>query len=54
MLANAGIVEAVARRLRSPHRPLVVDPVMVATSGDVLLEADAVESLKRELFRWPS
>ena len=51
MLANAGIVEAVARRLRDgPRRPLVVDPVMVATSGDVLLEADAVDAMKRELF----
>jgi hydroxymethylpyrimidine/phosphomethylpyrimidine kinase len=51
MLANAGIIEAVAGRLRDgPRRPLVVDPVMVATSGDVLLEADAVDALKRELF----
>src|SRR5436853_2893909 len=51
MLANAGIVEAVARRLRDgPRRPLVVDPVMVATSGDVLLEVDAVDALKRELL----
>ena len=38
MLANAEIVEAVAGCLRAaPRRPLVVDPVMVATSGDVLL-----------------
>ena len=38
MLANAEIVEAVADRLRAGRgRPLVVDPVMVATSGDVLL-----------------
>jgi hydroxymethylpyrimidine/phosphomethylpyrimidine kinase len=51
MLANAAIVEAVAGRLRDgPRPPLVVDPVMVATSGDVLLEADAVDALKRELF----
>jgi hydroxymethylpyrimidine/phosphomethylpyrimidine kinase len=51
MLANAGIIEAVARRLRDgPRRLLVVDPVMVATSGDVLLEVDAVDALKRELF----
>jgi hydroxymethylpyrimidine/phosphomethylpyrimidine kinase len=51
MLANAGIVEAVAGHLRAgPRRSLVVDPVMVATSGDVLLEADAVDALKRELF----
>jgi hydroxymethylpyrimidine/phosphomethylpyrimidine kinase len=51
MLANAGIIEAVAGRLRDgPRRPLVVDPVMVATSGDVLLEVDAIDALKRELF----
>jgi hydroxymethylpyrimidine/phosphomethylpyrimidine kinase len=51
MLANAAIVEAVARRLRQgPQLPLVVDPVMVATSGDVLLEPDAVAAVKRELF----
>src|SRR6185503_6006409 len=51
MLANAGIVEAVARCLRAAQRrPLVVDPVMVATSGDLLLEADAVETMKRHLI----
>ena len=51
MLANAGIVKAVTDRLReAPRRPLVVDPVMVATSGDVLLEHDAIDALKRELF----
>jgi len=50
MLANAAIVDAVARRLRAaPRRPLVVDPVMVATSGDVLLAPDAVDAVKREL-----
>ena len=51
MLANAGIVEAVARCLRAAQRrPLVVDPVMVATSGDLLLDADAVETIKRQLI----
>jgi hydroxymethylpyrimidine/phosphomethylpyrimidine kinase len=51
MLANAAIVQAVAGRLREgPGRPLVVDPVMVATSGDLLLELDAIDALKRELF----
>ena len=51
MLANAQIVAAVADRLRAmPERPpLVVDPVMVATSGDVLLTVDAVEAVKRQL-----
>ena len=51
MLANAAIVEAVAGRLRAgPRRPLVVDPVMVATSGDLLLEFDAIDALKRQLL----
>jgi hydroxymethylpyrimidine/phosphomethylpyrimidine kinase len=51
MLANADIVEAVARILRAaPSRPLVVDPVMVATSGDVLLAPDAVDAMKRDLM----
>jgi len=50
MLADAGIVETVARTLREAlPRPLVVDPVMVATSGDVLLKPEAVDALKREL-----
>ncbi len=50
MLANAAIVEAVARALRGIGQPLVVDPVMVATSGDSLLSADAVEAVRRELL----
>ena len=33
-----------------PLRPLVVDPVMVATSGDVLLAPDAVDAVKRLLL----
>jgi hydroxymethylpyrimidine/phosphomethylpyrimidine kinase len=32
------------------RRQLVVDPVMIATSGDVLLAPDAVELYERELF----
>jgi hydroxymethylpyrimidine/phosphomethylpyrimidine kinase len=50
MLANAAIVETVAGVLRAaPRRPLVVDPVMVATSGDLLLEPQAVDAIKRQL-----
>jgi hydroxymethylpyrimidine/phosphomethylpyrimidine kinase len=50
MLANAAIVEAVVERLaKGPRRLLVVDPVMVATSGDVLLEPDAVAAIKLRL-----
>jgi len=51
MLANAAIVAAVADRLRVElDRPIVVDPVMVATSGHVLLEPDAIDALKRQLL----
>ena len=51
MLANADIVLAVAEALqRRPSLPLVVDPVMVATSGDRLLEPDAVDAYKTRLI----
>src|SRR5829696_2291631 len=50
MLASAPIVRAVADRLRfwKPSR-VVLDPVMVAKSGDALLRDDAVEALLEEL-----
>ncbi|WP_075937709.1 bifunctional hydroxymethylpyrimidine kinase/phosphomethylpyrimidine kinase [Halosegnis longus] len=44
MLATAETVEQVARFVREAPFPVVVDPVMVATSGDRLLSADAEES----------
>jgi len=51
MLANAGIIGAVARVLRvSRVGPLIVDPVMVAKSGDRLLDADALDALTRDLL----
>jgi hydroxymethylpyrimidine/phosphomethylpyrimidine kinase len=53
MLANGAIVSAVAATLRGargvPRPPLIVDPVMVATSGDVLLANDAVSAIRTEL-----
>ncbi len=51
MLASAPIVVAVAARLRD-HRVerLVVDPVMVAKSGDPLLATDAREALIAEIL----
>ena len=50
MLATAEIVELVARRAAAGDLPhLVVDPVMVASSGDRLLDEDA-ESAYRELL----
>jgi hydroxymethylpyrimidine/phosphomethylpyrimidine kinase len=50
MLSNAGIVRAVAEAVRRHRVPnLVVDPVMVAKSGDALLREDAREAVLREL-----
>ena len=56
MLYSGEIVSRVAATLRDWNErsgrriPLVVDPVMVATSGDLLLRKDAIEIYERELF----
>jgi hydroxymethylpyrimidine/phosphomethylpyrimidine kinase len=51
MLANRTIVETVARAIRSASlAPLVVDPVMVAKSGDRLLNEEALEALIAQLL----
>jgi len=41
MLATAPVIELVAGRLADAEAPVVVDPVMVAASGDRLLDTDA-------------
>ena len=56
LLFSGELVAEVARTFRAhlakgnPAIPLVIDPVMVATSGDLLLRDDAVESYERDLF----
>lgn len=51
MLSRTGAIEAVAAGLvRHRARNAVLDPVMIATSGSVLLAPDAVEALRRELI----
>ena len=51
MLANAAIIEAVAAAIESLDLPrVVVDPVMIAKSGDLLLEPEAVAALRAELL----
>ncbi len=50
MLFSAGTIETVADFLADHPVPLVVDPVMVASSGARLLEDDAVETLVERLF----
>ncbi len=51
MLPNAAIVAAVAAAARDLALQLVVDPVMIAKSGDRLIDDDAVEALKSLLLR---
>lgn len=51
MLANKEIVEIAAEKIKEYDLPnLVVDPVMAASSGDLLLEKDAVTAYKNFLF----
>jgi hydroxymethylpyrimidine/phosphomethylpyrimidine kinase len=51
MLANAAIIEAVAAKIKEHALPfVVVDPVMVARSGDRLLREDAVRALRELLL----
>ncbi|HSV63090.1 MAG TPA: bifunctional hydroxymethylpyrimidine kinase/phosphomethylpyrimidine kinase, partial [Chthoniobacterales bacterium] len=51
LLLSAEIIAAIAEALRgSGSRPLVIDPVMVATSGDALLQDDAIETYEQGLF----
>ncbi len=50
MLFSRPIIEAVAEWLERHPLPLVVDPVMVSSSGVRLLEDDAVDSLVGRVF----
>jgi hydroxymethylpyrimidine/phosphomethylpyrimidine kinase len=51
MVADLQVIGAIAAGLAKWRpRPVVVDPVMVATSGDRLLAADAVDALRKLLI----
>ncbi len=51
MVSSSGLIEVIAERLRFyKARHIVVDPVMVATSGSRLLRDDAVGALQNELL----
>jgi hydroxymethylpyrimidine kinase/phosphomethylpyrimidine kinase len=50
MLFSRELIEAVADYLADAPVPLVVDPVMVASSGAKLLQDDAIEVLVSRLF----
>ena len=51
MLLTSGIVEVVTQKIREYEiRNLVVDPVMISTSGTALLNPDAIATLRRMLL----
>ena len=51
MVSSAPLIQTIAQCLREYHaRNIVVDPVMVATSGARLLSQDAVTTLREELL----
>jgi hydroxymethylpyrimidine/phosphomethylpyrimidine kinase len=51
MLYSAELIRVVAERLRSYQaKNIVLDPVMVAQSGDKLVEDDAIEAIKTDLM----
>ena len=50
MVSSVGLIEAIAERLRFYQaKNIVVDPVMVATSGARLISPDAVETLEKRI-----
>ena len=50
MIHSHSLTEAIALTLIKYTVPIIFDPVMVASSGDLLLEADAIDTLKKVLF----
>lgn len=51
MLSSSKVIEAVARKLKEfKVSRVVVDPVMVAKSGDSLLQREAVQALREKLL----
>lgn len=51
MVSNVELIQVIADKLKE-YQPkhVVIDPVMVATSGARLMEEDAIETLKTKLF----
>ena len=51
MVSSAGLISVIAQALRQYQaKNIVVDPVMVATSGAKLISDDAIDTLKAELL----
>ena len=55
MVSSAPLIRVIVDRLiHYQAQNLVVDPVMVSTSGSRLLEEAALEALRERLLPWPS
>ena len=51
MVSSSSLIEMIAKKLKKyKAENIVVDPVMVATSGARLISEDAIETLKKELL----
>jgi hydroxymethylpyrimidine/phosphomethylpyrimidine kinase len=50
MVADIAVIEMLGRRLARVSAPVVLDPVMVAASGDRLVPEEAVVALRDSLF----
>lgn len=50
MIANIDMMEAIKAKIKDLHIPYVMDPVMVAASGDPLIATDAQKFLREELL----
>lgn len=51
MVSSSSLIETIACKLKEYNaKNIVVDPVMVATSGAALIETKAIDALKRYLF----
>ncbi|HWU04012.1 MAG TPA: bifunctional hydroxymethylpyrimidine kinase/phosphomethylpyrimidine kinase [Novosphingobium sp.] len=51
MLGSAGVAHIVADRLERIDAPVVFDPVMVATNGGILADADTIAAFRRLMAR---
>ena len=53
MVSSSDLITAIAEKLTEYHAEnIVVDPVMVATSGAKLISDDAIDTLKERFFPW--
>jgi len=50
MVSRIETIDTIAENLVDVEKPVVLDPVMVATSGDRLLQEDAIETLRNTLL----